>query len=349
MTPIYAAIDLGSNNCRLLIAKPGSPDDTPENRMKIIDAYSCSVRLGGGISKNKRLDPAAMSRAREALRICAAKIKTRGAERIYAIATEACRQAENAQDFLDLVKVSPGLSVDIISPIEEAKLAWSGCLPLAVPSRQKILIFDIGGASTQVILGEAVLGDHKTATITDPQTTIIDWKWPEWKWPEWKWINWLSVPTGVLTLFDQYGAGPFTLEKTSTIQQELAKPFVEFAQRHDLVLDEKTTQIIATSGTVTTLAGSLMGLPRYDRAKVDGTWLSREKAYVLADELAVLTPAQRRHYGCIGPGRADLIVAGTMILRALWTAFPVPWLRVADRGLREGMLTIMMREDGYDV
>ena len=339
MTPIYAAIDLGSNNCRLLIAKPGSPDDSPENRMKIIDAYSCSVRLGGGISKNKRLDPAAMSRAREALRICAAKIKTRGAERIYAIATEACRQAENAQDFLDLVKVSPGLSIDIISPIEEAKLAWSGCLPLAVPSRQKILIFDIGGASTQVILGEAVLGEHKTASIPDPLNTPTAWKWTDW----------LSVPTGVLTLFDQYGAGPFTLEKTSAIQQELAKPFIEFAQRHDLMLDEKTTQIIATSGTVTTLAGSLMGLPRYDRAKVDGTFLSHEKACLLADELAVLTPAQRRHYGCIGPGRADLIVAGTMILRALWTAFPVPWLRVADRGLREGMLTIMMREDGYDV
>ena len=334
MTPIYAAIDLGSNNCRLLIARPGSPDDTPENRMKIIDAYSCSVRLGGGISKNKRLDPAAMGRAREALRICAAKIKTRGAERIYAIATEACRQAENAQDFLDLVKVSPGLSVDIISPIEEAKLAWSGCLPLAVPSRQKILVFDIGGASTQVILGE-----HKTATIPDPLNTPTAWKWTDW----------LSVPTGVLTLFDQYGAGPFTLEKTGTIQQELAKPFIEFAQHHDLELEENTTQIIATSGTVTTLAGSLMGLPRYDRAKVDGTFLSREKACVLADELAVLTPAQRRHYGCIGPGRADLIVAGTMILRALWTAFPVPWLRVADRGLREGMLTIMMREDGYDV
>ena len=214
MTPIYAAIDLGSNNCRLLIATPGSAHDNPENRMKIIDAYSCSVRLGGGISQNKRLDPAAMGRAREALRICAAKIKTRGAERIYAIATEACRQAENAQDFLDLVKVSLGLSIDIISPIEEAKLAWSGCLPLAVPSHQKILIFDIGGASTQVILGEAILGDHKAVPITNPQNTPADWKW----------IDWLSVPKGVLTLFDQYGAGPSRLKKSAPSNRNWQNP-----------------------------------------------------------------------------------------------------------------------------
>ena len=324
----YAAIDLGSNNCRLLIAEASLTDS-----IEVIGSFSRSTRLGEGVKETGRLSPAAMGRARSALEVCRRKIRQLGVHTIRAVATEACRQAENAPDFLSLVRESLMIPIEIISAEEEAELAWQGCYGLVSDEATDLLVFDIGGASMQLIYATKQQG-------SDTQSN-------------WQWQDWMSLERGVISLHDEIGSDALSPEHYQAQIDQIQTALMAFAKRNALQTrlnqTDRHIEIIGTSGTVTTLCGVLKGLPFYDREQVDGATLNREAAFKLMDHLAGLSVDQRQEYGCIGKDRAQLMVAGCILLKAIWQCWPIPEIRVADRGLREGMLRLMMREDGHHV
>ncbi|MFK7866651.1 MAG: Ppx/GppA phosphatase family protein [Alphaproteobacteria bacterium] len=334
----YAAIDLGSNNCRLLIAQPETTRSI--GQMRVLGSYSKSVRLGESLSLGGRLTPIAMSRARDALYICKQKIMMAGITKVRGVATAACRRASNADDFVNLINNQLQLPIAIITPEIEAKLAWRGCFPLSLPEAQDLLIFDIGGASTQIIY----------ATRDEAG---------------WQWVDWLSLDEGVITLFEkmtqQSGLGSgmvFDSQLYGDMVAKLRKPIQAFDQKNGInrkikaqgaseTAQMETAQMIGTSGTVTTLCGVIAGLERYDRIIVDGAWLERDACMQLIGDLVAMPAAKRMEIGCIGADRADLMIAGCALLEAIWGVWDFTRIRVADRGLREGILHHMMQEDGY--
>ncbi len=322
---IFAAIDLGTNNCRLLIARP------TQTGFRIIDAYSRIVRLGEGLAHSGALSPAAQDRSIEALIICARKMQRRGVTRGRFVATQACRMAHNGLEFLDRVYRETGLYLELIPPESEARLAVSGCLPLLDPHIPHALVFDIGGGSTEIIRLHRRSGAfHITA--------------------------WTSLPVGVVTLSERYGGRAMVEADYAPMVAEvrkLVRPFAEAACR-DLArtksgrLDPRLVQVLGTSGTVTTLAGVHMGLARYDRSRVDGTYMTTDAILVESHRLAGMSFERRAANPCIGPDRADLVVAGCAILEGINQTWPVDRLRVADRGLREGILAGLMDEADED-
>lgn len=312
---VYAALDLGTNNCRLLIA-------CPENdSFRVIDSFSRIIRLGEGVSVTGRISEAAIGRAISALSICRDKIKFRRAGRLRLIATEACRAASNADAFRDQVASKTGIALEVINRETEAALAVIGCSPLVDPQGRGAILFDIGGGSTELVRLER---DDQSAM---PRARA-----------------WMSIPLGVVTLAEQFGGRDVTPEIYQVMIAEVTKHVGPFAAAHGDDLD--AMHLLGTSGTVTTLAGLHLKLPRYDRRRVDGLWMNDEDVTATVDGLLGMSYQQRADNNCIGVERADLVLAGCAILDAIRRAFPLPRLRVADRGLREGMLVEMMREDG---
>lgn len=312
---IYAAIDLGTNNCRLLVAKPTT------DGFRVIDAFSRIVRLGEGLSASGQLSEAAMRRAIAALRICADKVARRGVTRIRAVATEACRKAENGAEFLDRVHAATGLKLEIINTAEEARLALAGCAPLLDRQSRHALVFDIGGGSTEVLW------------------TKVDGQRPQV-------LAWTSVPEGVVTLAERWGGLDVTPENWAGMVKDVRRHLDRFEAAHRInqTMVHNQVQLLGTSGTVTTIAGVHLDLPRYDRAKVDGIWLDFPSVRAISHQLAAMTYEQRTAHPCIGRERADLVVAGCAVLEAIATVWPAERLRVADRGVREGILDHLMRE-----
>ncbi len=326
----YAAIDLGTNNCRLLVARPQG------DGFRVIDAFSRIVRLGEGLVANNRLSDPAMLRTIDALRICASKIRRNGTTRVRAVATEACRRAENGPDFVARAMQESGIELEIIETHEEARLALTGCAPLYEPpdgGEGYALLFDIGGGSTQITwlrLGEP------SADGAPPQFTVL---------------GSVSLPCGVVTLSERFGAvenaaGFVSHEAYATVcdhVSELLEPFERQFGIADHVAAGRV-QMVGTSGTVTTLTGVLLDLPRYDRARVDGRALTFDDLTRGWNRLMALDRTERAAHPCIGPKRADLVIAGCAVLNAICDAWPVGALRVADRGLREGILHGLMQE-----
>ena len=326
----YAAIDLGTNNCRLLVARPKG------DGFRVIDAFSRIVRLGEGLVANNRLSEPAMLRTIDALRICASKIRRNGTTRVRAVATEACRRAENGQDFVARALQESGIQLEIIETHEEARLALTGCAPLYDPpsgGESYALLFDIGGGSTQVTwlrLGEP------SATGAAPEFTVL---------------GSVSLPCGVVTLSERFGAvenaeGFVSHEAYRAVCEhvgELLEPFErEFGIAAHVAAGR--VQMVGTSGTVTTLTGVLLDLPRYDRARVDGRALTFDDLDRGRNLLMALDRSGRAAHPCVGPKRADLVIAGCAVLHAICDAWPVGALKVADRGLREGILHGLMQE-----
>lgn len=312
---IYGAIDLGTNNCRLLIAKPTT------DGFRVIDAFSRIVRLGEGLSTSGELSEAAIRRSIAALRICADKIARRGVTRLRCVATEACRKASNGAEFIDRVHAATGLRLEIINTSEEARLALSGCSPLLDRSNRHALVFDIGGGSTEVLWTR--LGGQQ------PQV-----------------LAWMSVPEGVVTLAERWGGVHVTPESWVGMVQDVRHHLDRFdaAHRISATLQEGGVQLLGTSGTVTTIAGVHLALPRYDRAKVDGIWLDLADVQRVSRGLASMSYEARMAHPCIGRERADLVVAGCAVLEAIGSLWPVSRLRVADRGVREGVLERLMHD-----
>ncbi|HEY5008810.1 MAG TPA: Ppx/GppA phosphatase family protein [Caulobacteraceae bacterium] len=319
---LYAALDLGTNNCRLLIAErsPGG--------FRVVDAYSRIVRLGEGLSQTGRLQPAAMDRAVAALKVCGERIRRRGQIRVRAIATQACRAAQNGAEFLDRVERESGLRLEIITPKEEARLSVAGSVNLLDRTGRAALVLDVGGGSTEL----SWLDLDGSKNIGGGAQPIHAW---------------LSIPIGVVTLAERF---PET--KTGdpawfrAMVEAMKAPIAAFDSASGLrpVFDAGEAHLIGTSGAITSLAGLYLGLPRYDRSKVDGLWLTRDDCEAMADRLLKLAPAQRAAQPCIGPDRADLVLAGAAILQAVQELWPCARVRVADRGLREGVLLSMMAE-----
>jgi exopolyphosphatase / guanosine-5'-triphosphate,3'-diphosphate pyrophosphatase len=314
---VYAALDLGTNNCRLLIACP------TESGFRVVDSFSRIIRLGEGISATGCISEAAIERAIAALSVCRDKIRSRKARRLRLIATEACRAASNAAGFRDRVAAETGIHLEVIDRETEAALAVIGCSPLLDPKGRGAILFDIGGGSTELVRIER-----------DPDEPNGS---PRIK-------AWMSIPLGVVTLAEHFGGRDVTRHSYARMVEEVAQHVAPFAAEHGGDLADM--HLLGTSGTVTTLAGVHLNLPRYDRRRVDGIWMKDAEVTRTIARLLGMSYQQRAANNCISVERADLVLAGCAILDAIRRAFPLPRLRVADRGLREGMLVEMMREDG---
>jgi exopolyphosphatase/guanosine-5'-triphosphate,3'-diphosphate pyrophosphatase len=316
----YAALDLGTNNCRLLVARPTG------DGFRVVDAFSRIIRLGEGVSASGRLSEAAIERAVAALAICRSKMRNKGVTRARLIATEACRAAANGEDFRDRVAAELGLDLEVIGRATEAELAATGCTPLIDPQAEGVVLFDIGGGSSELV------------RLSRPQRTPQGPPLPQIR-------GWISLPHGVVTLAERHGGFTVTRETYERMVVEVGAIVAPFAQAHggDGL---RGVHMLGTSGTVTTIAGVHLNLKRYDRSRVDGCWMSAEEIDAVVERLLDMSYDERVASPCIGVERADLVLAGCAILEAIRRAFPCPRLRVADRGLREGMLVQMMREDG---
>jgi exopolyphosphatase/guanosine-5'-triphosphate,3'-diphosphate pyrophosphatase len=315
---LYGALDLGTNNCRLLIARP-SPDG-----FEVVDAFSRIVRLGEGASRSGALSGDAMERTVRALRVCANKLKWWRVGRTRLIATEACRMAGNGTSFIDRVRLETGLELEIIDRETEARLAVAGAAPLIACQAGSVLVFDIGGGSTELMWLEVGQAGYRIE-------------------------SWASLPEGVVTLAERFGG--FEVDECVFMDMRASvRPLLE-GFRSDIALrlaglPPPPDHLLGTSGTVTTISGVQLGLKRYDRSRVDGAWLNQEDIAEVTGRLLAMSYEERAASPCIGRDRADLVLAGCAILEEIRELWPAKWLRVADRGLREGLLTMMMIEDG---
>jgi len=315
----YAAIDLGTNNCRLLIAQPDADE------FQVVDAFSRIVRLGEGLESSQRLSKPAMDRAIDALIICAKKIHERKVRRVRCVATAACRKAKNCDEFIKRADEEAGIRLEIISAEEEARLAVAACQSLLEPEVRFALVFDIGGGSTELIWA-------KNDSNGSPKPIAVQ-----------------SLPLGVVNLAERHGGGDFTRLEYEFLVNDICDDLSQFEKMYGInkIISENSVQMIGTSGTVTTLSGVHLGLKRYDRRRVDGLWLSSLNARNSAENLRSMTLEERSAHPCIGRDRADLVVAGCAILEAIYQIWPMERLRVADRGVREGLLLSLMRSDRY--
>jgi exopolyphosphatase/guanosine-5'-triphosphate,3'-diphosphate pyrophosphatase len=312
----YAALDLGTNNCRLLIARP------QDDGFVVVDAFSRIVRLGEGLAATGRLSEAAMDRAVSALSVCADKLRRRRVTLVRSVATEACRRASNGREFVQRVYRETGIALEIISPEQEARLAMLGCHVLLEPGEGSALVFDIGGGSTELILIDA---DGNPPRI----------------------IDWFSAPWGVVSLSetephigdDRDGL----LDSYARMRERVTQSFAQFAMKLDP--GSRPVRLLGTSGTVTTLASVHLDLPSYDRRLIDGLIVPVSAMREISARLAGMTVTERAELACIGHERADLVVAGCAILDAILDIWPAERLGVADRGIREGILRSLMARD----
>ncbi len=332
-----AALDLGTNNCRLLVANPEG------DGFAVLDAFSRAVRLGEGVESTNWLSEEAQDRALKALRICAGKIRRHRVRDSRVVATEACRRARNGRDFVRRVVRETGLSMDIITAEEEARLAVAGCAPLTDPEAEQLLVFDIGGGSTELIwidmsgtpvgrrqnlvraLAPLGRGQDVTATARAAAAHISDW---------------ISVPMGVSTLHERFADIDNDAERFAMMSlhfEERLAPFGPYDAFDRTGLTDRL-QIIGVSGTATTFGAMHLGLQSYDRARVDGLWLPAAAAAEVADGLVQMGAQGRAVHPGIGRGRSELVISGSAILMTILRLWPVDRVRIADRGLREGIL-----------
>lgn len=317
---MYAALDLGTNNCRLLVARPS------RHGFRVVDAFSRIVRLGEGLGSSPRLGAAAMDRTIEALKVCRDKIAFRGVSRARFVTTEACRAAENGDDFLLRVREETGLRLEVLDGKEEAHLAAAGCSILADRAAEDVIIFDIGGGSTEIVWlrGAANPGETTRSRVA----------------------AWASLTAGVVTLAERHGGMTVTRDSFEAMVADVAAKLRDFAVAAAPALEGANFHLLGTSGTVTTLAGLHLGLQRYDRRQVDGLWMNDRQVESVMNRLIAMPYADRAANGCIGAERADLVLPGCAIFEAIRRAFPSRRVRIADRGLREGILVELMRADG---
>ena len=314
--PSFAAVDLGTNNCRLLVGAPTSQG------FRVLDSFSRVVRLGEGLQQSGQLSAEAMDRAIEALQACADRLAKRPVNGLRSIATEACRRASNAGEFVERVARQTGLQLDVISTREEAKLALESCAPLLVGEGRRGLLFDIGGGSTELVWVRVASGRR-----------------PEL-------IGTLSMPVGVVGLSEQYGAEAFTVSGFAAMVADVTARLQAFEHVHRIGEEIRRggVQLLGTSGTVTTLAGEILALDRYRRMQVDGQVLSHSAARGAVVALRAMGRERLAAHPCVGVERADFVLPGCAIYTAIHTMWPVPQVTVADRGLREGMLLRLIRD-----
>ncbi|MEM9738511.1 MAG: Ppx/GppA phosphatase family protein [Pseudomonadota bacterium] len=320
--PLYAAVDLGTNNCRLLIAKPG------RNGFRIVDSHSQIARLGEDLAHTGRISDAAIERAMDALGKIRDKLRTKKVAHVRCIATEACRRAQNGAEFISRVRDELGLTFKIIGPGEEARLAMVGCHDLFGGESRHVIVLDIGGGSTELSLVNADKVRKAGGVKALVSANVIE--------------LWGSLPLGVVTLWDGFKHLPESEAYPAMLGY--AKEVIsgwKHTERAAKAISEGG-HIIGTSGTVTCLAGVHLRLEKYRRSDVDGVWMQRDEAEAVIEQLVTLGPKGRARLPTIGADRADLMLSGCAILDAIWQSFPADQMRIADRGLREGLLLTMI-------
>ena len=327
----YGALDLGTNNCRLLVARPS------RRGFVVMDAFSRIIRLGEGVSRTGVLSEAAMARTLEALGVCASKLARQRVGRSRLIATEACRVAANGREFIERVRAEIGLEIEIVTRETEARLAVSGCASLIDANSDLALVFDIGGGSSELIWLD--LANHRVR----PRRSLEDRLGVQGAI-----AAWTSIGAGVVTLAERFGGRHVSVDVFEAMVEEVTGRLADFEAKHRFRerLKSASAHLIGTSGTVTTVAGVQLGLPRYNRSRVDGCWLTSDDVRRVTAQLLAMTYERRTQEPCVGRERADLVLAGCAILEAILRMWPAPRLRVADRGLREGILATLMAEDG---
>ena len=343
---ILAAIDIGTNNCRLLVARQKGDE------FEVIDAFSRIVRLGEGVSRTGELSQAAMDRTIDALKVCAKKMRRHRGVRARVIATEACRRAKNGRQFVDRVRRETGLRIDIISTEDEARLAVAGCAPLTDPEAEHLLVFDIGGGSTELIWV-----DLSTVPSSRRRSLVKALAPPGRGRPkdlarsraaEAHIADWVSVPLGVATLYDQFNGFGDEFARFERMRKAFTDRLANFSTNGFVATPDRVAklQLLGTSGTVTTLAGVHLGLPRYDRSQVDGMWMRSNALLDVTAQLLMAGFSGRAAMPCIGADRADFVMSGAAILNSIMMTWPSHRIRVADRGLREGLLYSLMQTTG---
>ncbi|MEQ9038689.1 MAG: Ppx/GppA phosphatase family protein [Silicimonas sp.] len=336
---LYAALDLGTNSCRMLIAQPKG------NQFHVIDSFSKSVQLGLGLEASGRLSNASMQRTISALRICRKKIEKHQVGRMRLVATEACRRARNGASFMKKVARETGLRLEIIEPEEEARLAVISCAPLVSTKTEQLLVVDIGGGSTELVwmdLSRVPKVDRQRAIMRLHRGFKQD---PTSPFPAARVVDWISIPLGVATLRDQFDDVTDDAARFALMSWYFEENLADFSP-YESEQTREGFQIIGTSGTVTTVAASHLGLRRYDRSKVDGLRMTSDQIDRVIRDYLDLGPEGRRKDPRIGRDRHALIMSGSAILQALLRIWPTDRLSVADRGLREGLLYAQMSADG---
>lgn len=326
--PLFGAIDLGTNNCRMLVAR------RTREGFRVVDAYSRIVRLGEGLGASGALSDAAMERALEALKVCAQRLEKKQVEKLRAIATEACRRASNGRGFIERVREETGIELEIVSAEEEARLAVQGSLDLLDEGMDAALVVDIGGGSTELCWVDLAEWRSRGGFASGGRPPLRGWS---------------TMPMGVVTLSEHFPEPDDEAERAAWyeamkahVRSHMKAP--KGARRLRSVFEAGKAHMVGTSGTVTSVAGVHLNLERYDRSRVDGMWMSSADAHTICRRLASKDPAGRAGEGCIGIERADLVVAGCAILEAVMEAWPTERMRVGDRGLREGLLLNLMRK-----
>lgn len=317
----YAAIDLGTNSCRLVIATP-----TPSS-FRIVETFSKITRLGEGIINNNELSHTAIRRTVNALRVCAGVLEEYAPiVKARYVATAACRRAKNCRYFMDLVKKETGLNIEIISPQEESRLAVVGCVPLLNRNIKRALVFDIGGGSTEVSL----------ARMSNSGRTIIE--------------GFVSLPYGVVTVSEAFPEHEMTDLAYNTIIERTHKILAEFEEKYHISEDIKNQkiQVLGTSGTVTVLGAVHLNLTRYNRSAVDGLALSAQDVDKTISKIKRMGDEGRKKHACIGMQKADLTIAGCAIIEGLMSFWNVSEITIADRGIREGILLDLMHSEKHE-
>ena len=340
---LYAALDLGTNSCRMLIAKPDGLN------FAIVDAFSKSVRLGSDLERTGILSQGGVSRTLQALHVCSRKIRKYGVQRMRLVATEACRRAKNGKYFLEKVNADTGLKLEIISPAEEARLAIISCAPLLEPESSQVLVVDIGGGSTELVwidLTDVPIKNRAKAMMMmtpsiQNRKSLIENNINA------KIVDWISVPSGVATLHQKYSDVEDDSARFALMSCYFEDQIIDFKPyRKSYSLDSlKNFQIIGTSGTITTLGAAHLGLRKYDRDKVDGLNLTSADVDQVINRFLKLGPEGRKMEPGIGKDRSELIMSGSAIIQTLLRIWPTKRMRVADRGLREGILYSLMTAD----
>lgn len=316
----YAAIDLGTNSCRLVIATP-----TPSS-FHIVETFSRITRLGEGIINNNELSHAAIRRTINTLKVCSGVLEEYAPiVRARYVATAACRRAKNCKYFLELVKKETNLDIEIISSHEEARLAVVGCVPLLNRHIKRALVFDIGGGSTEVSL----------ARMTASGKTLIE--------------GYVSLPYGVVTVSEAFPNHEMTDLAYDTIIERTHKILNEFENKYHIsqAIANQEIQVLGTSGTVTVLGAVFLNLSYYNRSVVDGLAMSRQDAMRTINKIRRIGDEGRKKHACIGASKADLTLAGCAIIEGLLSFWDISEITIADRGIREGILLDMMHKDRY--
>ncbi len=315
--PVLAALDLGTNNCRLLVAVP---DSTQAQGFRVEDAFSRIVRLGEGLSRQENLHEEAVARTLEALGICQRKMARHQVTHARAVATEACRRARDGAAFLERASALLGVTIEMIDSAEEARLAMLGCAPLLHGDQPYALMFDIGGGSTELMW-------MKVSPTGEPEL-----------------IEYLSLPCGVVSFTEEFGGDLVPDTVYAQMVAQVRDRIADFSAKHGIAAQVQAgkVQMVGSSGTVTTLAGVARGLRRYQRSVIDGCTMQVSEARQVTEQIRVLDLAGRSTVPCIGPDRSDLVVAGCAILQAIYETWPVQQFRIGDRGLREGMLAELL-------